>query len=115
VGPCVNGAPVFLSLPHFQGAPPEYAKSVAGLDKEGKYESVVDIQPVRVITFHPICWAHDVNTHVVLRIKNWRRTLGLPLRASLKIQLNIELEKYATSTLLGPHPMSCFLSCGSKR
>jgi len=54
VGPCVNGAPVFLSLPHFQGAPPEYAKSVAGLDKEGKYESVVDIQPVRVITFHPI-------------------------------------------------------------
>ncbi|ODM99400.1 Sensory neuron membrane protein 1, partial [Orchesella cincta] len=66
--PCVGGAPVFISRPHFMNSHVDYRKAVDGLNENGDYSSVIDVEP----------------------------TIGLAIRADMKLQVNIELQSFGS-------------------
>ncbi|CAG7821916.1 unnamed protein product, partial [Allacma fusca] len=79
LAPCIGGAPVFASRPHFMGAHKDFIDGVVGMTPHGDYSSYADIEP-----------------HI-----------GLPIKATLRIQINVELEPYESMPSFAsvPHVM----------
>lgn len=51
--PCRSGAPVFLSLPHFYNAAPQYIHAVDGINpRKELHDSVFDVEPMSGVVFH---------------------------------------------------------------
>lgn len=50
VGPCKQGAPILMSMPHFMNADPTFAQNVEGMNPDPeKHTFIMDHEPVRNI------------------------------------------------------------------
>lgn len=101
----VTEAPVYLSYPHFYKADPKLLAAVEGLSpKKEKHETFFKIQPVSVCESLLKTPKYRFNTGLNLFLQK----LGVTLEASVKVQLNLKVERQTSIRAVAKFPSIMF-------